>query len=48
MCGVVSALKPNTLSKALKGQNAVYVVYIAEKKAPQGAYSKAQVARTFS
>ncbi len=41
MCGVVSALKPNTLSKALKGQNAVYVVYIAEKKAPQGAYSKA-------
>ena len=41
MCGVVSALKPNVLSKALKGQNAVYVVYILEKKAPQGAYSKA-------
>jgi peptidyl-prolyl cis-trans isomerase D len=41
MCGAVSALKPNTLSKPLKGQNAVYVVYITEKKPAQGAYSKA-------
>lgn len=41
MCGTVSALKAQTLSKALKGQNAVYVVYITEKKAPQGTYSKA-------
>jgi len=41
MCGVVSALKPNTLSKALKGQNAVYVVSVLEKKPAQGAYSKA-------
>ncbi|MEO8760559.1 MAG: SurA N-terminal domain-containing protein [Bacteroidia bacterium] len=41
MCGVVSALKPNTLSKALQGQNAVYVVYVAEKKPSQAAYSKA-------
>ena len=41
MCGVVSALKPNTLSKALKGQNAVYVVYIVDKKPSQAAYSKA-------
>jgi peptidyl-prolyl cis-trans isomerase D len=41
MCGAVTALKANTLSKALKGQNAVYVVYVAEKKSPAGAYSKA-------
>ena len=41
MCGAVSALKPNTLSKALKGQSAVYVVYVTEKKVPAGAYSKA-------
>ncbi len=41
MCGTVSALKAQTLSKTLKGQNAVYVVYVAEKKPAQGAYSKA-------
>lgn len=41
MCGTVNALKPNTLSKTLKGQNAVYVVYVAERKATTAAYSKA-------
>ena len=41
MCGAVSALKTNTLSKPLKGQNAVYVIYVNEKKNPAGAYSKA-------
>jgi peptidyl-prolyl cis-trans isomerase D len=39
MCGAVAALKPTTLSKTLKGQNAVYVVYINERK-PAPAYSK--------
>jgi peptidyl-prolyl cis-trans isomerase D len=41
MCGAVNALKPATLSKALKGQNAVYVVYVAERKPTTAAYSKA-------
>ncbi|HXD92481.1 MAG TPA: SurA N-terminal domain-containing protein [Bacteroidia bacterium] len=41
MCGAVNALKPATLSKALKGQNAVYAVYVAEKKPTTAAYSKA-------
>jgi len=41
MCGAVGVLKPNTLSKVLKGQNAVYVIYVTDKKSAAGAYSKA-------
>ena len=40
MCGTVSALKENILSKALKGQNAVYVVCIDKKNAATAGYSK--------
>ena len=41
MCGAVSASKVNVLTKALKGQSAVYVVYINKKNVPAAAYSKA-------
>ncbi len=41
MCGAIVAVKPNTLSKPIKGQNAVYVICVNEKKASGGAYSKA-------
>ena len=41
MCGAASALKLNTLSKPLKGQNAVYVVCVTEKKPANGQFSKA-------
>ncbi|MHB8261216.1 MAG: SurA N-terminal domain-containing protein [Bacteroidia bacterium] len=41
MCGAAGALKVNALSKPLKGQSAVYVMCVTEKKLPAGAYSKA-------
>ena len=40
MCGVASAIKPNTLSKALQGQNAVYVVNVTERKPSTNPYNK--------
>jgi peptidyl-prolyl cis-trans isomerase D len=40
MCGAITALKANTLSKALKGQNAVYVICVTEIKPAQGQFSK--------
>jgi hypothetical protein len=41
MCGAASAMKPQTLSKPIKGQSAVYVICVNEKKVAAGAYSKA-------
>ncbi|MGZ3941757.1 MAG: SurA N-terminal domain-containing protein [Bacteroidia bacterium] len=44
MCGAVSVLKPGTASKALKGANAAYIVWVTQKKDPAPAkdYSMTQ------
>ncbi|MGZ4068110.1 MAG: hypothetical protein ACXVPE_15420, partial [Bacteroidia bacterium] len=46
MCGAASALKPGTASKALKGANAAYVIWVTQKKdaAPTKDYSTTQKA----
>ncbi|MBS1647287.1 MAG: SurA N-terminal domain-containing protein [Bacteroidetes bacterium] len=41
MCGTASALKTNTLSKALKGSSAVYVINVTDKKTAANPYNKA-------
>jgi peptidyl-prolyl cis-trans isomerase D len=41
MCGAIAAVAPHTLSKPIKGQGAVYVICVNEKKPATGAYSKA-------
>lgn len=40
MCGAAVVLKPNALSKPLKGQNAVYVICVTEKTPPADPYNK--------
>lgn len=44
MCGAVTVLKPGTASKALKGANAAYIVWVTQKKdaAPTKYYSTTQ------
>jgi peptidyl-prolyl cis-trans isomerase D len=44
MCGAVTVLKPNTPSKALKGANAAYIVWVTSKKdpAPQKDFTMSQ------
>ena len=41
LCGAGSALKQGSLSKPIKGQNAVFIVLVTEKKATGATYSKA-------